>query len=322
MLRLPLAHRHVGLAERPGQQRAVQQVAGPDPGPPLRHDVEREPRGVLVELPHQRLDAGRVEGRARQLVQRPDDADVRHVGRVPAAEDLRERADVAGADVPGPAGKRHHERYVLRAHPLGQQTHLGIAERERGHHPVPHHGGGGGHRPGHRRRGGNLSRPAPSRQAEPDRGARHRAQQDLLRSQAERPGRRARRRRHRHGPHAEEAVRHPPERRRQRAAHQDARPQRGDLPGTLPGPGQGLGRPHPGGPGNHPRGRRRLPATGGQCRPGQPAYRAGESDLLCPLSPLYPLLGLPLRRPDSPRSIHGHPRNLPLRRNKGGLPPS
>ncbi len=146
MLRLPLAHRHVGLAERPGQQRAVQQVAGPDPGPPLRHDVEREPRGVLVELPHQRLDAGRVEGRARQLVQRPDDADVRHVGRVPAAEDLRERADVAGSDVPGPAGKRHHERYVLRAHPLGQQTHLGIAERERGHHPVPHHGGGGGHR--------------------------------------------------------------------------------------------------------------------------------------------------------------------------------
>jgi hypothetical protein len=31
VLRLALAHRHVGLAKRPGQQRPVEQVAGPDP---------------------------------------------------------------------------------------------------------------------------------------------------------------------------------------------------------------------------------------------------------------------------------------------------
>src|SRR6185369_4305782 len=79
---LALVHRYVGLAERPGEQGAIQQVPRPYPQPPLRHDVQPEPGRVLVELPYRLVDAGRVEPRPGQLVQRRHDADiggVRHV---------------------------------------------------------------------------------------------------------------------------------------------------------------------------------------------------------------------------------------------------
>jgi len=172
VLRLPLAHRHVGLAQRPGQQRPVQQVAGAHPQPPLRHDVEREPGGVLVELADQRVGPGRVEGGPGQLVQRGHDADVRHVGRVRAAQDLRQGPDVVRADVPGLAGQRHHERDVLGLHPLGEQAQLRVAEQH----------GRGRAVADDRRRGGHRTRllPAPS-QPQPDQRAHGRPEQDLLR---------------------------------------------------------------------------------------------------------------------------------------------
>ena len=212
VLRFPLAHRHAGLAERPGQQRPVQQVAGAHPHPPLRHDVEREPGGVLVELTDQRVHPGRVETRPGQLVQRGHDADVRHVGRVRAAQHLRQRPDVIRADVGGLAGQRHHERDVLGLDPLGEQAHLRVAEQ---------HGRGHAEADDGRRRGDRTRLlPAPS-QSQPDERAHGRPEQDLLRPQPDRPGRRARRRGHRHRTRPGQPVRRPAERGRQRAARQD-----------------------------------------------------------------------------------------------------
>jgi len=271
VLRLPLAHRHVGLAQRPGQQRPVQQVAGAHPQPPLRHDVEREPGGVLVELADQRVGPGRVEGGPGQLVQRGHDADVRHVGRVRAAQDLRQGPDVVRADVPGLAGQRHLERDVLGLHPLGEQAQLRVAEQH----------GRGRAVADDRRRGGHRTRllPAPS-QPQPDQRAHGRPEQDLLRPQPERPGGRARRRGHRNRTRPGQPVRGIAERRRQRAAGQDPRPQRGDLARPLPGPRHRLRRAETGRARQRAGGRGRPPPVRGQRRPGHRADQPGEPDLL------------------------------------------
>ena len=267
MLRLPLAHRHAGLAERPGHQRPVQQVAGTDPQPPLRHDVEGEPGGVLVELADQRVGAGRVEGRPGQFVQRRHDADVRDVGRVRAAEHLREGPDVTGADVGGLAGQRHHERDILGLHPLGEQAHLRVAEQQGRRRPVADDGRGRGHRT-------RQLRPQPG-QAQPDRGPRGGPEQDLLRPQPERPGARARRRGHRDRARPGQPVRRPAERGRQRAAHQDPRSTgRGSRPGAAwpaPPPPPRPARPRPPA--------RRWPSPpcpGAPSAPPRPARRSGR----------------------------------------------
>ena len=52
---------------------------------------------MLVELPDQRVNVGRVERRAAQRVQRRDDADVGDVGCVGLAQALGQRADVIRA---------------------------------------------------------------------------------------------------------------------------------------------------------------------------------------------------------------------------------
>ena len=276
VLRLPLAHRHAGLTERPGQQRPVQQVTGTDPQPPLRHDVEGEPRGVLVELPDQRVGAGRVEGRPGQFVQRGDDADVRHVGCVGTAELLGQGTDVVGADVPGLAGQRHHERDVLGLDPLGEQAHLRVAEQQGRRHPVADHGRRGGHRA--RRQAG----PSQAGQAQPDRGPGDRSEQHLLGPQPERPGGRTRRRGHRDRTRPGQPVRRPAERCRQRAAREDAGPQGGNLARALPGPGHRLRRAQPGRARQRADGRRRPAPVRRQGRPAQRADQAGPPDLLGP----------------------------------------
>ena len=66
---------------------SLDELAGPglDPQPPFGHDIEAEPGGVLVELPHQRVDRARVQTGSGELVERGDDADVRDVRGVLAA---------------------------------------------------------------------------------------------------------------------------------------------------------------------------------------------------------------------------------------------
>ena len=111
--RLPLVHGDVGLAEGPGDDRAVEQVAGPDPRPPLGDDVEPEPGGVLVELPHRGVDGGGVEVGPGQLVERGHDAGVGGVAHVGAAQHLGQGPHVVGADVAGAGLQRHDEGQVL-----------------------------------------------------------------------------------------------------------------------------------------------------------------------------------------------------------------
>jgi len=123
-----LVHRHVGLAEWPGDHVPVQQVSGPDPEAPLRDDVEREPGRVLVELPNQRIDASGIEVGARQLVHGGDDPGVGGIWLVMSAQHIGELAEVASAHIPGPCLARHHEGQVLGLDTVGQQGHLRVAE--------------------------------------------------------------------------------------------------------------------------------------------------------------------------------------------------
>jgi hypothetical protein len=86
---------------------------------------------VLVELPHQRVDRARVQTGSGELVKRGDDADIRDVRRVLAAEGRGQVLDVPGADVPGPAHSRHHERDVVLRDLRGEQADLRVAEQQR-----------------------------------------------------------------------------------------------------------------------------------------------------------------------------------------------
>jgi hypothetical protein len=86
---------------------------------------------VLVELPHQRVDRAGVKSGPGELVERGDDPDVRDVRRVLAAEGRGQVLDVPGADVPGPARSRHHERDVFLRDLRGEQADLGVAEQQR-----------------------------------------------------------------------------------------------------------------------------------------------------------------------------------------------
>ena len=127
-LRLALVHRDAGLSQRTCDRGAVQEVAGPHPQPPLRDDVQREPRRVLVELPDQRVDLAGVERRSGQGVEGGHDPGVHGVGRVLGAELLGQLADVPGADVPRSRRPGYDERQIGGADPVGQQADLRVAE--------------------------------------------------------------------------------------------------------------------------------------------------------------------------------------------------
>ncbi|HEX3192799.1 MAG TPA: hypothetical protein VHS30_23765 [Streptosporangiaceae bacterium] len=229
---------------------------------------------MLVELADQRVHSGRVEGRPGQFVQRGHDANVGHLGRVRAAQHLCQRPDVVGADVPGLAGQRHHEREVLGLHPLGEQAQLRVAEQHGRAHPEPDNG----------RRRGHRTRPLPApSQAQPDQRAHDRPEQDLLRAQPDRPGRRARRRGHRNRARPGQPAGRPAQRGRQRAARQDPRPQRRDLARPLPGPRHRLRRAQTRRARQRADGRGRPPAVRRQRGPGHRADQPGEPDLLQPL---------------------------------------
>jgi hypothetical protein len=108
--------------------------------------MSSEPGGVLVELPHPRIDVPGGKLGPGQLVEGGDDADVGRVGEVGAAEHLGQLADVAGPDVPGPGCQRHDEGEVCCWDPLGQQADLRVPEQQRRQHPVGEHRAAGDRR--------------------------------------------------------------------------------------------------------------------------------------------------------------------------------
>ena len=246
-LGLALVHRDAGLTQGTRDRGAVQQVAGPDPQPPLRDDVEREPRGVLVELPDERVDLLGVEPRSGQRVEGGHDPGVRGVGGVVGSELLGQVPDVAGADVPRPRRPGHHERQVGGADPLGEQADLCVAEEQRGQAAVGQDGAAGHH--------GRRCRPAGERL--PDGGTHDRAHRHLLRPQPHRPDHGARGRADRAWTRAGHLLRRPtraapPARRSPRCA--------ATAPGSRP-PSGGPGRPPPTYPGRPRRPARRPPPT-------------------------------------------------------------
>ena len=269
--------------------RPVEQVAGAHPQPPLRHDVEGEPGGVLVELADQRVDSGRVEGRPGQFVQRGHDADVGHVGRVRAAQHLRpatgrSRCRRTGSGWPAAPRTGRSSPSTRSASRLTWGSRNSTADR----HPEPDDG----RRRGHRARAAARAGPGPAR---PARRRPARAGPSAGAARAPRPprpppcatGT---------GPRPGQPVRRPAERGRQRAARQDPRPQRGNLARPLPGPRHRLRRAQHA---PRPPARRRPTA-------GRPRCAVSVAPATAPISPANPTC--------CNRSFAT--RNLPSQRNK------
>ena len=237
------------------------------PTPPPRHDVEGEAGGVLVELPHERVDLPRVEPGPGQGVERRDDAGVlvrrrcrsrRAPRRAPGRSRCR-RTSTGRAGAPRRADRRPGRRSASRLTCGSRKT---IAERLRWATTVA-----------------ATARPpedAGALQDLTDAGAHDGAHRHLLRPQPQRADRRARERADRPrsgaGP-----LRGPAPRGGERRAHGDALPQCRDLVLPLADPGHGLGRGEPGRPGQRPRGDCPASATRGQCGPGEAADGRGES---------------------------------------------
>ena len=222
---------------------------------------------MFVELADQRVGRGRVEVRSGQLVQRRHDADVGDVRVVAGAQLLGQVLQVARADIGGSGRPRDYEREFGGRDPLGQQADLGVAEQQGRRHPVDEHGGrrdpGAGH-PGaaEQRTGGQAER---------------RAEGDLLRPDAEQSAQSAGGRRDRARPGAA-PLGGPAQRCDQRRTDRDALEQRRELAGSLPVPGDRLGRGERDRPDS--RSGHRVPeaAGGGQCGPGGGADAGGESE--------------------------------------------
>ena len=228
---------------------------------------------MLVELPHTGIDGGRIELRPGQLFDRRHDACVHRVTDVGATQDAGEGVDVVGADEARASLQRHHEREIARAHPLGQQGELGVAEDGGGGDPIGEDGGAGDDRRRHLRVGGGEG-PAYG-------GAEDRPQGDLLRAQAQKPGQSPGAGADRHGTGGGEPAGQPPERRGQRRAGHDPVPQRRDLARLLEATGYrlGPGQDDPAG------GSGGGPPAGPQAGPGQGADAGGEEDALRAVRP-------------------------------------